>query len=89
MSFFRTWCPEFKFLSILKEEMLSGPKNLLLLKNKRSLFKYKTQKTHATRLPTLNFRAREGTGAKQNEMTQSSKQSIFSRKSPIPGTRQL
>jgi len=26
MSFFRTWCPEFKFLSILKEEMLSGTK---------------------------------------------------------------
>jgi hypothetical protein len=26
MSFFRTWCPEFKFLSILKEELLSGTK---------------------------------------------------------------
>jgi hypothetical protein len=38
--------------------VFQSQKNLLLLKNKGSLFKYKTQKTHATRLPTLNFRKR-------------------------------
>jgi len=59
MSFFRTCCPEFKFLSILKEEMLSGTKFTEKLKVLQGRWVFRSKKPLTFKKQEITFQIQD------------------------------